>query len=378
MARRRRGQFPEPKKENGQWKIRYWTDQAQPDGSIRRVRKTKCLGLTDQMTLTEARKEASRFLQPINDVEEGTEHTGKTMEQLIARWRKAVKPAFKLSTQLSYEWALKRIGAAVAKSPLAAISKAEVQAFLTTAGRALSSESVRDLRARLRGVLSVAEEWGWIRPGANPARGELRLPPRELARPRRVLSPVEFQRLLIALRQPYGTIVLLAVLAGLGRGELAALRWGDIRPGEIVIDEAVYNGQLGSPKTPKSKREVSIGPMTQQAIEQWRKMARFKGPNDFMFGIRTNTPIDLHTAVARHIKPAALRIGISAISWHDLRHTYTTWGRRAGIKAETMRDQLRHSSVLMTLDVYSHAQDRVGEAKLIENYAWNDEAHRVV
>jgi hypothetical protein len=44
MARRRRGQFPQPKKENGQWKIRYYTDQAQADGDIRRVRKTKCLG----------------------------------------------------------------------------------------------------------------------------------------------------------------------------------------------------------------------------------------------------------------------------------------------------------------------------------------------
>ena len=101
-------------------------------------------------------------------------------------------------------------------------------------------------------------------------------------------------------------------------------------------------------------------------------MARFKGPDDFMFAIRTNTPIDLHTAVPRHIKPAALRIGIPAVSWHDLRHTYTTWGRRAGIKAETMRDQLGHSSVLMTLDVYSHAQDRANEAEMIERYAWPD------
>jgi integrase len=40
------------------------------------------------------------------------------------------------------------------------------------------------------------------------------------------------------------------------------------------------------------------------------------------------------------------------------------------MKAETMRDQLGHSSVLVTLDVYSHAQDRSGEAALIEEYAW--------
>ena len=84
-ARRRRGQFPQPTKERGQWKIRYWTDQAQPDGTVRRVRKTKCLGRVDDMTLTEARKATQRFLQPINDVEEGIEHSEKTMNQLIAQ-----------------------------------------------------------------------------------------------------------------------------------------------------------------------------------------------------------------------------------------------------------------------------------------------------
>ncbi len=46
-------------------------------------------------------------------------------------------------------------------------------------------------------------------------------------------------------------------------------------------------------------------------------------------------------------------------SCHDLRHSYATWGRRPGIKAETMGDQL-HASVVLTLDVYSHA--RIGEA----------------
>ena len=69
MARRRRGQFPIPKKENGQWKIRYYTDQAQPDGSVRRVRKTKCLGKVEAVTYRETRKEAQRFLEAINHVE---------------------------------------------------------------------------------------------------------------------------------------------------------------------------------------------------------------------------------------------------------------------------------------------------------------------
>lgn len=374
MARRRRGQFPEPKQENGQWKVRYWTDEAQPSGLRCRVRKTKCLGSVDELTVTQARKEALRFLEPINDVEEVAEHSGQTMKQLITKWREAVKPALKLSTQLSYEWAFKRIELAFGKSPLAVIGKADIQSFLTAVGTHLSTQSVRDLRARLTGLFSAAEEWNWIRPGTNPARGKLRLPWNEPVRTKRLLSPAEFHRLVAALSQPYSTLIVLAVMAGLRRGELAALRWLDILPGCITVDEAIYRGKLDTPKTRKSAREVSIGPLTQRAIEDWRRVARFKGPDDFVFGIRKNTPIDLHNAVARHVKPTAAGLGLPAISWHDLRHTYTTWGRRAGIKAETMRDQLGHSSVLMTLDVYSHADDRAGEAAMIERYAWPESA----
>ncbi len=73
--------------------------------------------------------------------------------------------------------------------------------------------------------------------------------------------------------------------------------------------------------------------------------------------------------MARHIKPVCRKIGISDIGWHDLRHTYTTWGRSAGVPVETMRDQLGHASSVLTLDVYSHAgDDREGAVEAIDNY----------
>ncbi len=371
MARRRRGQFPKPIEDRGQWKLKYWSYESQPDGSIARRKRTKVLGRADKMTLTEARKEAWQFLEPINGVIEGSEHARKTMANLIAAWTESVKPTLKLSTQLSYEWAFKRVKPAFGSAGLSVIGKADVQAFLTDAGKQLAGESVRDLRARLTGLFTCAEDWGWIRPGANPAKGRLRLPPRDAVRPKRVIWPAEFHKLVLVLEQPYSTVVVLAVLAGLRRGELAALRWNDnLRPGVLTVDEAVYCGKLGSPKTPKSRREVSIGPMAQATIDGWRGKAKFTEADEFMFGVRTNTPIDLHNAVARYVKPACGRLKLPAVSWHDLRHTYTTWGRLAGMKAETMREQLGHSSVLMTLDVYSHAQDQRGEAALIERYAW--------
>jgi integrase len=111
--------------------------------------------------------------------------------------------------------------------------------------------------------------------------------------------------------------------------------------------------------------------MAQAAMHEWRKQAKYTGAN-FMFAIRTNSPIDLHTAMARHLKPAARRAGVPVVSWHYLRLTYRTWGRLSGIKPETMPDQLGRGSVLMILmilGVYSHALDRRAEAAMIERFA---------
>lgn len=103
----------------------------------------------------------------------------------------------------------------------------------------LSSKSIRNLKAHLSGVLSVAEEWEWIQPRSNPAKGRFRLPDEKPVRARRILTPAQFQGLLAELDEPYGTVVLVAVLAGLRKGEIAALRWDDILPGRVNVDEAV-------------------------------------------------------------------------------------------------------------------------------------------
>ena len=328
------------------------------------------------MTYTEARKEAQRFLQPINDVEPGVEYAEKTMNQLIAQWREIVKPNFKRSTQESYEWAFKRIVRAFGPVPVASVEKADVQAFLTSVARELAPESVRDLRARMRGLLSIAEEWDWIKLGRNRASGRLRLPPRVPVREKRIPTPYEFRTLVRALRQPYKATVGLAGLGGLRHGELAALRWNDFQGSKVRVDEAVYRGCLGTPKSAKSRRTVSVPAVVLELIEDWRSQCRFKGQDDFAFSIRTNSPIDLNREMERTIKPIAEKLGLPRFSWHDLRHAYTTWGRQAGVEAEIMRDQVGHASVLMTQDVYSHLDDRDGAADKIGRLVWPDEEEK--
>ena len=369
MARRRSGQWPTPKKEKGQWKIRYYTDQAQEDGTVRRVKKTKCLGRVEEVTFRQAKKEASRFLQPINDVEPGIEHAEKTLNELIHRWRRDVKPNLKRSTQSQYDaWAIKKwIQPLLGSWPLREITKPDVQSFMANASKTLSGKSVRGLRVVLRSVLSLAVEWEWLK--SNPAAGRFRLPKARPTRAKYIVEPQQFRALLDALKQPHGTIVALAALGGLRKGEIEGLRWNDITQGKLVVDEAVYERVIGTPKTDTSHREVRVGPLVDSLLADWKLTAPFTGDQDFVFALRTPTPIDLHHVMARHVKPVCERLGLPRIGWHDLRHTYTTWGRRAGVDPEAMRDQLGHSSVQITLDVYSHIENGANAAASIERYA---------
>jgi integrase len=66
------------------------------------------------------------------------------------------------------------------------------------------------------------------------------------------------------------------------------------------------------------------------------------------------TPITPHLfslAFETRAKQAAL----PRIRLHDLRHTHATLALRAGEPAKVVSERLGHSSVAITLDVYSHA-----------------------
>jgi len=366
MARQRRpGQNPRPRVQNGQWKISYWADIVEGD-EHRRVRRTACLGPAQSITFTEACQKARQVLQPINDLAPGVEFREKTLSKLVEEWRAAVKPTLRFSTQLAYEWAVKRIEPAFGAMPVADVEKADVQRFLTESARQLAPKSVRELRGYLRGLLSVAIDWGWL--GGNPAAGRMKLPARRTVREKVILTPGQFWALVRELEPPHSTLVIVAVLTGLRRGELSALRQEDFTGDALLVDESCYRGVLGEPKTQRSRRRVKLWPLAQAALTEWVQRCRFRGPRDFLFATRVNVPVDLHNVVARHIKPACRRAGIPLVSWHDFRHTFTTWGRRQGANPEDLRDALGHSSVDVTLNIYSHLDDGAACAA-VEQYA---------
>jgi len=63
----------------------------------------------------------------------------------------------------------------------------------------------------------------------------------------------------------------------------------------------------------------------------------------------------------RHFKPLVRRAGLPDIRFHDLRHTCATLLLTKGVHPKIASEMLGHSSVSITLDVYSHVIPGLGE-----------------
>ena len=72
----------------------------------------------------------------------------------------------------------------------------------------------------------------------------------------------------------------------------------------------------------------------------------------------------------RHfIQPVAKKLGIAGIGWHTFRHTYSTLLHANGEDPKVVQELLRHSSIKVTMDVYTQAvtaAKRRAQSKVIE------------
>jgi integrase len=342
-----------PKPVRGSWKIWYRVDQLQTDGSIRRFQRTKALGRVSEMTASEARAAALRFVQPFNDRVVGVEFRGHTLEALAARWEQTVARTLRAETRRSYRWASARILARFGQIRVSEIGRGDIEAFLIDAkAEGLSTSAVATIQGRLKALFSCAVDWEWL--AVSPVRGRFRLGTPQKVRPKTILSRAEIEALLDQLDPPYDAMVLLGVYAGLRKGEIGGLQWRDVREGEVLIRRAVIRGQVGPAKTPGSETAAPIGPRTARALAAWRQKTRFPRPEDWVFASPKGGPVNLDGVAAKGLKPVGRKLGIEPLAWHDLRHTFVTLGRRAGIAPEVMQRLARHADVRTTLGVYSH------------------------
>ena len=152
-------------------------------------------------------------------------------------------------------------------------------------------------------------------------------------------------------------MVLLAVLTGLRRGELFALRWGalDLDKGVLEVRESVFNGQFSTPKTHSSMRRIPLSSPAVALLRNLKAQQEKTEPEGLVFVSRRNTPLRPENILKREIHPACDRLKMMRVGWHTFRHTHATLLNELGESVKTAQAILGHSDIGTTLQIYTHA-----------------------
>lgn len=150
-------------------------------------------------------------------------------------------------------------------------------------------------------------------------------------------------------------MILLALQSGARYEELAGLTWSDIMPGnKISINKAwdQVDKFIKPTKTKSSKRDISISPSFINDLSSWKKD---HNASDFVFQVEdTEYPIT-SASVNKQLKRYLVKIkSPKVITFHGLRHTHASWLISQGIDIKYVSERLGHSSITMTLEVYTH------------------------
>jgi integrase len=231
-------------------------------------------------------------------------------------------------------------------------------------GKTLSPKTVGNLHRVLREALGQAVRWRLI--DVNPAasvdpprakRTEVTVVDKELAD--RLLEEVTGTR--------FEVPVAIAIASGMRRGEILALRWSDLDSdlSTARVNRALQTTQAGlafeAPKTARSRRSVALPEFLLPYLERQRAdQARRRETlgqawvDQRLIADRGNgdawNPDSFSTAWRLFLS----KRGLPPVRFHDLRHGHATLMLLQGIHPKVVSERLGHSSIGITLDIYSH------------------------
>ena len=222
-------------------------------------------------------------------------------------------------------------------------------------GKGLSPTTVRRVHATLRRAFRDAVRWGLLE--KNPV--ESCDPPRQARTDAMRTWSLEELRTFLELTKDdeWAELWLLLATTGMRRGEALGLRWADVdlRTCVISIRQTIvlvgHRPHIAEPKSARSRRVVVLDANTADALTRLRTNAT---PRDFVFRTADGDPIH-PAAVSRRFREIVDGSPLPRIRLHDLRHTYATLALQSGVHPKIVSERLGHSTIALTLDVYSHA-----------------------
>lgn len=336
-------------------------------------------------------KDAERLLKQMRadrDAGLSVDAGRQTLARFLDTWLQAnAKPKVRVSTYRRYEQIV-RVHLAPApfgRLRLEQLRPEHVDRLLEAKRQAgLSPRTRQYIRATLRRALNYARRSMYITINA----AALSEPPSEEHHEIRPLTPGEAHQLLAALRgDRLEALYVVALSLGLRQGEALGLQWGDVDldAGTVTVRRSLQklkgdDGELAyhflDVKTRRSRRTIALpAPVvaTLRAHRERQLEERKRAPfwemqwGELIFATETGGP--LHGAtVTRRLQAILKDAGLPRQRFHDLRHAAASLMLAQGVPARVVMETLGHSTIAVTMNIYSHvmpelqrdAADRMG------------------
>jgi len=297
----------------------------------------------------------------------------RTVGDYLESWLEMCGPGLRPRTHETYRWyARKYIIPTLGKVQLSNLNGEHVQRLLAARSAAgLSSTTVRKIYAVLHVALNEAVSLGLV--ARNAATGVRK--PRTRRVEMKAWDPEQARLFLTAAAADrLSALYIVALSTGLREGELMALRWRDVTlpPADLDVSQGSLRVQhtlhwrdhrmwLEEVKTEAGRRQIHLSAHATTALREHRKRQREEhlrlGPtwrdNDLVFCNQFGGALRVSN-FRRGFRELVAKSGVPYIRPYDMRHTAATLLLLAGVHPKVVSEMLGHSSITVTLTIYSH------------------------
>jgi len=317
-------------------------------------RRYKTLGRCSAMSQGQARLLLDAIMHPLNRTAQDRQERPKyTIRDFVAltylpfclrKWKESTAQT---SKQRIEHHLVGDLGSLLLES----VGREELQEFLEKkAASGLSASIVSHLRWDLRAIFQLAVEDGIV--NRNPATS-LVTPANATRSVKRVMSREDVVQFLAVLNLRERLISRLAIFAGMRPGEIFGLKWRHIAEQCAVIEQRIYRGRVGTPKSHRSVRTAAFTPKIVSEFEEYRAISPSVEPDAWVFpSERLISPLAKDNCWRRHMEPKLKVVGLEWATFQVMRRTQASLSRRAGIDPKVVADQLGHG-LGVNLDVYT-------------------------
>lgn len=300
------------------------------------------------------------------------EPSKQTVGEFLDEWLTFIKPTVAPKTHERYaEICRKSIAPLIGDVILSKLKTDRIDGAFSkalTEGRrdgkgGLSPRTVHHMRRVL--IKALGQAVTWERLFRNPASATT--PPKVERQKMLAYDAGQTAALLEAFRPTRMFIpVVLAVMCGLRRGEVLALRWRnvDLDSKSLAIVESAEQTKDGVRyKEPKSGRARTVA-LSSTAVAELKAHRVRQAEEQLRLGIRPDqdsfvvAQVDGSALQPRSLTHEWVRLlaktDLPRIRYHDLRHTHASQMLAAGVHPKVASERLGHSSIGITLDLYSH------------------------